>query len=221
MTKQLRRDLDNLNREILSLSAQVEEMIDRASRALCDGDASQVVEVVQADYRVDESEVLIEEDCLNLLALHHPVATDLRQVATVMKVNNDLERIGDLAVSVVERAEGLHLRPDFPIPLKLKSMFAMASNMVRDALNAFVDGDAEAARDVCQRDNEVDQANRDVIAELQSLMESRQEMVGPALHCFSASRHLERIADHATNIAEDVVYLVEGEIIRHRERSLH
>ncbi|MCH5375654.1 MAG: phosphate signaling complex protein PhoU [Planctomycetes bacterium] len=219
MTKHFHRDLEKLHGNILSLSAMVEEMIDLAGRALCDTDLQSLVDLAEMDRQVDQREVAVEEECLKMLALHQPVAIDLRRIATVLKINNDLERIGDLACSIAERSRGLRERPDFPLPAKLERMVALASGMVRDALNAFVDFDATAARAVCRRDESVDQINREIIGELVRLMEQRPVMVAPAMHCFSATRQVERIADHATNIAEDVVYLVEGEIVRHHRSS--
>jgi phosphate transport system protein len=191
-------------------------MIDLAGRALCEKDCDQIDDIVVADRQIDLREVAVEEECLKMLALHQPVAIDLRRITTVLKINNDLERIGDLAVNIAHRAQSLHERPDFPLPLRLEEMVRMASAMVQDALNAFVEFDAEAAREVCARDDAVDETNLEIIGELIRLMERRPEMVSSAMHCFSASRQLERIADHGTNIAEDVIYLVEGEIVRHR-----
>jgi phosphate transport system protein len=216
MTKYFHRDLDRLQNQILTLSGRVEEMIDRAGRALSELGSDPLDELIDSDREVDQQEVLIEEECLKMLALHQPVAIDLRRIASVLKINNDLERIADLAVNIAERAHQLRDRPDFPIPPKLEWMVGAAAAMVRGALDAFVNYDAEAAREICQRDDEVDQANREVIQELIDLMEQQPGMITPAMHCFSASRQLERIADHATNIAEDVVYLVEGDIVRHQ-----
>jgi phosphate transport system protein len=175
-----------------------------------------LTDLTEMDHQVDQREVAIEEECLKMLALHQPVALDLRRIAAVLKINNDLERIGDLACSIAERASCVRDRPDFPLPVRLERMVALAAEMVRDALNAFVDFDPVTARAVCRRDEAVNQINREIIAELTGLMEQQPRMVAPAMHCFSATRQVERIADHATNIAEDVVYLVEGEIIRHR-----
>jgi len=219
MTRYFHQDLEKLHGSILSLSGLVEEMIDLAARALCETGSKSLVDLDEMDRQVDQREVAVEEECLKMLALHQPVALDLRRIATVLKINNDLERIGDLACSIAERSRALRQRPDFPLPSKLAKMFALASQMVRDALNAFVDFDADAARAVCRRDESVDQINREIIAELIRLMEQQPHMVEPAMHCFSATRQVERIADHATNVAEDVVYLVEGEIIRHGRSS--
>jgi len=218
MTKHFHRDLENLQKAILSLSSQVEDMIDSAGRCLFEPNRELAREVVEADKQVDQREVMIEEECLKMLALHQPVAIDLRRIAAVLKINHDLERIGDLAVNIAQRADCLHQRPDFRMPAKLERMARLATSMVRGTLNAFVDSDVDAAREICLRDDEVDDINREIIDELIALMKQQPAMVEPAMHCFSATRHLERIADHATNIAEDVIYLVQGEIVRHRGR---
>jgi phosphate transport system protein len=216
MTKHFVRDLENLQRELLLLSGEVEEIVAKANRALCERNAELAREVVDSDRAIDLHEVCIEEECLKVLALHQPVAIDLRRVATVLKVNNDLERIADLAVNIAGRAEVLVDYPEFPIPDRIDRMVELATKMVHHALRALVDMDLRAARRVCAADDAVDDLNRAIILELQRLMQERSETVPAALHCFSAARQLERIADHATNIAEDVIYLVNGEIARHR-----
>jgi len=216
MTKHLHRDLEAVHQEILSLSAMVEGMIDQATTALLDRKHDIATTVIASDEKVDRREVRIEEDCLKILALHQPVAIDLRRIATVMKVNNDLERIADLAVNIAERALALDNFLQFPVPKKLKSMVSMSTQMVRNALDAFVVLDASAARSVLSMDDAIDELNLEIIRELQSLIQQQPDLVVPALHCFSASRHIERIGDHATNIAEDVIYLVEGDIVRHQ-----
>jgi phosphate transport system protein len=217
MTKHLHNDMDYLHREILSLSTFVEDMIERAHRALCNAEADQAHEVIDMDSRVDQLEVSIEDDCLKILALHQPVAVDLRRIATVMKANNDLERIADLAVNIAERALALCESPGFPIPEKLGTMIEMAAAMVRDALNAFVNLDAALSREICARDDQVDQLGHEITDELVEQMQRKPEFVPLAINCFSATRYVERIADHATNIAEDVIYLVEGDIVRHQQ----
>jgi phosphate transport system protein len=219
MSKHLQRDIESLNTELLTVSSMVEDMIDKATQALTDRRYDLADEVVKADEYVDEHEVHVEEECLKMLALHQPVAVDLRRIATVMKVNNDLERIADLAVSIAQRAQAMDEFPAFPIPEVLPRMVVLATQMVRGAMNAFVNMDSTAARRMIAMDRTVDQFNRDIIAELQALMQKRPEAVAAAVHCFSAVRHIERIADHATNIAEDVIYLVEGDIVRHRHEQ--
>lgn len=221
MSKHLHRDLDHLHRHILSLSAMVEEMIDKSIAALSDRRRDLVDEVVASDNTVDQSEVLIEEECLKILALHQPVAADLRRIATVMKVNGDLERIADLAVSIAERAKAIQEWGDFPIPDRMRRMVDLTTQMVRGAMDAFVRLDAPAAKRIMRLDDDVDQYNREIIGELQLLMQDHAKLVVPALHCFSATRHIERIADHATNIAEDVIYLAEGEIVRHKKSNIN
>ena len=216
MTKHLNSDMERLHREILSLCTRVEEMIDKAGRSLVAGELDLVVEVLEEDSYVDEREVLIEEECLKLLALHHPVAVDLRRIATVIKVNNDMERIADLAVSIAKRARGLAENPRFAIPDGVEPMVEQVTKMVRGALDSFVHLDVGQARDVILMDSAVDELNVQLIDKLTRLMKQSGDFVDPALHCFSAIRHLERIADLATNIAEDAIYLVEGEIVRHR-----
>ncbi len=145
------------------------------------------------------------------------MAVDLRRTATVLKINSELERIADLAVNVAERTQSLADHPKFIIPETLQRMSKLSTAMVHDALDAFVNQDVQLARDVCRRDDQVDNYNREVIYELRDRMRASSDEIEPALHFFSAARQVERIADHATNIAEDVIYLVEGEIARHRD----
>lgn len=215
MSKHLERDLEALEREILAQSSLVEEMIAKSCRALVDRRIDLLSEVVDSERQIDIREVKIEEECLKILALHQPVAVDLRRTATVLKINTELERIADLAVNVAERTSSLADHLDFEFPDKVERMAVKATDMVHDALDAFVELDVDAARGVCRRDEEVDLLNRQVIDELYETMHTRPDMVEPAMHVFSISRHIERIADCATNIAEDVIYLVEGEIARH------
>ncbi len=201
----------------MSLFGVVEQMIDKAVRALCEQQVELAREVIETDPLVDESEVRIEEDCLKILALHQPVAADLRRITTVLKINSDLERIADLACNIAERAQCMHEHPYFPIPDELPQMVRQATQMVRMALDSFVNSDLELAYQVIECDQAVDNFNLSVIHELRQLMQQDSNLVEPALHCFSASRHVERIADHAENIAEDVIYLVDGDIVRHQK----
>jgi len=216
MSRHLQRDMERMHREILSLSAAVEEMIDKSTLALCERSDPLASEVIDSDTGVDAREVLIEEECLKLLALHQPVAGDLRRIATVLKINNDLERIADLAENIARRAVNINRYPEFPIPDAMRTMAQLVMRMVRGALDAFVHLNADAACAVLRMDDDVDSLNVEIINLLTETMQSSSKLVEPALHCFSASRHLERIGDHATNIAEDVIYLVDGEIVRHQ-----
>jgi len=220
MSKHLQRDLGNLQRDLLTLASSVEEAIHKAIWALQQRDAALAQQVIAGDNIIDEEENHVEEECLKLLALHQPVAVDLRRIAAALKINTDLERMGDLAEDIAERALHLSHFPPIPIPAKLQKMTDLTTAMVRQSLDAFVNLDQKLARLVCRLDDEVDQYNEAIIQELIAIMQKSPEMVEPGLSLFSATRHLERIADHATNIAEDVVYLVEGEIIRHRPAAV-
>ncbi len=222
MSKQFEREMQTLERKLMSLFGLVEKMIDDAVRSLCEHEVELAQSVISGDRQVDEIEVEIEEECLKILALHQPVAINLRRIATVLKINTDLERIADLACNIAERAEALHQFPYFSIPDLLPEMVKRATEMVRMALDSFVELDTRRALDVIQHDIEVDEYNRKVIDELSDLMKSDSDMVTPSLHCFSVARHVERIADHAENIAEDVIYLVDGTIIRHKHgKQIH
>src|SRR5436309_2823624 len=216
MSKHLQRDLDSLQHDLLTLAASVEEAIHKAIRALQERDVALAQQVIAGDSQIDEEENHVEEECLKMLALHQPVAVDLRRIAAAMKINTDLERMADVAEDIAERALHLAQFPPIPIPEKLQHMTNLTIQMVRQSLDCFVNLDTRQARVVCQMDDEVDHYNKEIIDELLVAMRESAEMVEPGLSLFSATRHLERIADHATNIAEDVVYLVEGEIIRHR-----
>ena len=174
------------------------------------------VEVIDSDAGVDATDIRIEEECLKLLALHQPVAKDMRWMVTVVKVNSELERMADLACNIAERAKALDLYPLFPIPDEFPEMMSIATGMVRNALDAFVDRDAKKATEVIRTDDLVDTLNVVVIDQLHEMMKEDAQQIEPAVHCFSVSRHLERIADLAENIAEDVIYLVEGDIVRHK-----
>ena len=221
MAEHLQRDLESLQAELLALSSMAEQAIERACRALRFNKPDLAREVIEGDGEIDRREIEIEEECLKILALHQPVAVDLRRTAAILKINNDLERIADLAVNIAERAVCLTDHPEFAIPDKLQRMVRLALNMVHDALDAFVALDVHAAQDVCVCDDEVDDCNREIIGELYQMIRQDSTLVEAALHVFSAARHIERIADHATNIAEDVIYLVEGEIARHRSENIY
>lgn len=216
MSKHLERDLDTLQRDILAMGTAVEEAIYKAIRALQERDAALAREVIDADDQIDVQENRVEDACLKILALHQPVATDLRRIAAVLAINVDLERMADLAVDIAERAEELAEPPFVPVPDKLQRMTDLTTTMVRQCLDSFVNLDAALARRVVRFDDDVDRLNREIIDELVAAMRGNPDAIEPGLSLFSATRHLERIADHATNIAEDVIYLVEGETVRHR-----
>lgn len=216
LSKHLERDLDVLKRDILAIGDMVEAMVRRAIAAVGERNVEQCHAVIAKDTETDECEVRVEEECLKILALHQPVAADLRFIAGVLKINSDLERMGDLAVNIAELAASLAERPAIPLPSQLDEMTEAATKMVRESLDAFVTLDAAAARQILPQDDRVDQLNRDIIAVILEGMRHDADTADRLLLLFSVARHVERIADHATNIAEDVVYMVEGEIIRHQ-----
>ncbi|MBM4004174.1 MAG: phosphate signaling complex protein PhoU [Planctomycetes bacterium] len=220
MSIHLSRDLENVQRRLLSLASAVEELVEKSIRALFDRDAELARALMESDTSIDLEETVIEEECLKILALHQPVAIDLRRVATIVKINSDLERMADLAVNIAERAFSLAESHPVAVPGTFRRMTDLTITMVRDSLDAFVNLDVALAKRVCRLDDEVDRYNREIIDQVSDLMKAAPAQVDPGLHLFSAARQLERIADHATNIAEDVVYLVEGKIIRHHPEAL-
>jgi phosphate transport system protein len=220
MSKHLERDLEELHGETLALVSTVEEAILKAICALQDRDTELACQVISGDDPIDWQENRIEEECLKMLALHQPVAVDLRRIIVVLKINTELERMADLAGDIAERALRLAELAPMKVPEKLQQMTELTTGMVRQSLEAFDRLDAGKARRVCRVDDEVDRYNAEIIQELIGTMHSSQEMIEPALSLFSATRHLERIADHATNIAEEVIYLVEGEIVRHHPEAI-
>ena len=204
----------------MALAASVEEAIFKGTRALQERDVSLAREVVEGDSVIDQEENYIENECLKMLALHQPVAIDLRRIIAALKINTDLERMADLAVNIAERALILAGLPRIAVPDKLQRMTDLTTAMVRQSLDAFVMLNAEQARGIIRLDEEVDRYNSEIIDELIREMQQASAQVPAFLAFFSAVRQLERIADHATNIAEDVVYLIEGEIIRHLRMSI-
>jgi len=218
MSIHLTHDLEALHRDLLSMCAAVEEMIHQAVEGLAEPAYDKVRALTCRDDDIDRWDVRIEEECLKILALHQPVAIDLRRITTVLKISAELERVADLGVHIAERACGLLTGPVPEVPENLKQMAQTAVSMLHRSIDSYVELDSNLARAVCAEDDEVDQLNREIIADLILQMQTTPDHVEPALHMFSAARHVERVADHATNIAEDVVYLVEGRIVRHRTK---
>jgi len=171
--------------------------------------------VIEQDRQIDRMEIDVEEECLKILALHQPVAIDLRFIVAVLKINNDLERIGDLAANIAQRAAFLSQRDRISIPFDFAGMAAKTQAMLRDALNALVEMDAEVALGVCARDDEVDEIDRQMYSQVEAAILQHPEYIDSLINLLGVSRQLERIADHATNIAEDVIYMIKGEIVRH------
>ena len=216
MAQHLQRDVETLKKALMDISVMVEDAINKAILALVDRRTELARDVMHVDNEIDQKEVMIEEECLKILALHQPVAADLRFIIVVLKVSNDLERMGDLAVNITERAAYLSTHPPLQVELDFPLMAEKVRMMVRESLTSLINRDTELAREVLAKDDDIDYLNRDMFVSLQDLMRSDTNTVERAVHSLSASRHLERIADLATNIAEDVVFMVEGELIRHR-----
>lgn len=216
--KHLQRDLEHLKKQVLLMGSLVEEATNKSISALLDRRSELAYDVRNGDGAIDEKELEIEEEALKTLALHQPVATDLRFVITVFKVNNDLERMGDLALNIAERAAYLCKHDPIEMPSVFSKMGEVVRRMVKQSLDSLVTLDTDLARRVLEQDDIVDDAHREVFRQLQDLMRADTETIERAVHTLSSSRNLERIADLATNIAEDVVFLVEGEVIRHQEQ---
>ena len=215
MSVHLQRQIERLKKDVLSLCASVEEQVQLAVRALLDRDEEMAKQVEQRDLKIDHQEVEIEEECLKTLALYQPVAGDLRFIVSALKINNDLERIGDMAVNIARKAISLASLPFTDIPFDLAGMSEKAQAMLRDSLDAMVNQDAKLAGSVCARDDEVDRMKREIRVKAEDMIRRDPSRLAALLNVLAVSRNLERIADHATNIAEDVVYLIEGRIIRH------
>jgi len=201
---------------MLLMCGMAEELVQKSLATVQDPDTSLCLELAAEDDAIDDLDVRLEEECLKMLALHHPVADDLRRITAVLKITGELERVADLGVNIAERAASLAAGREFAIPDGLEEMANVALSMLHDSIDALVQLDSKSARRICVRDDIVDQYNRDIIDELTNVMKHNPEMIDPMMHLFSICRHVERVADHATNIAEDVIYLVEGEIVRHQ-----
>ncbi len=209
-------ELSSLKEKILLMGGKVEEAIRLAMKCLTDRDSKLARQVIQNDRDINDLEIEVDEMCHRLLALHQPMAGDMRFITSAMKINSDLERIGDLAVNIAERALTLNevapLKPFIDIP----RMAGIAQEMVKVALDSLVNRDPEAAKKVCERDDDVDNLNSQIIRELITYMLEDRANITRALDLILVSRNLERVADHATNVAEDVIYMVQGKDIRHR-----
>lgn len=216
MTVHFIKEVNILKEMILELSGRVERQLDDAVLSLTTRNVKLASDVLEEDHAIDHSEVDVEEECLKILALHQPVAHDLRFIIAVLKINNDLERIGDLAVNIAERAIFLADRGVPGADLDFRHMAEKATTMLRESLNALLRQDLQLARHVRESDDEVDQLNRDMYEQVKGHIRREPEHLDALIHLLTISRQLERVADHATNIAEDVIYMIKGEIVRHR-----
>jgi phosphate transport system protein len=216
MSMHLQTEIENLKAKLLALVATAKDAVEKAVRSVDQRDTALAQSVVDGDFAIDRAEVELEEDCLKILALHQPVATNLRVIISVMKIDNNIERIGDLAVNIAERALFLCGEPPIAAPSDLAQMRLKALAMLTGSLDALVSLDTQKAREVRVSDDEVDDLNRQVFREFSAAVRKDPDQVERLLSYLSVGRHLERIADYATNIAEDVIYLMEGEIVRHK-----
>jgi phosphate transport system protein len=214
--RHLQREIDRLKRKILGLGALVEDSLRLAFQAIDQRDPAKARRVIEADHVIDQNEVDVEEDCLKILALYQPVASDLRFVAAVIKINSELERIGDLASNIAERAVQLTDEHPVPVPHVLSTMADRTQCILERALDALVRQDAVGARQVLVADDEIDVLYGHLIEDLKDIIREDPDHLDAIVLLFSVARYLERLADHATNIAEDVLYMVEGEIYRHQ-----
>jgi phosphate transport system protein len=215
METHFQQELNSLKEELLRMAGLTEQAIVHAIDALVKRDTPLADKTIREDKAINEMELEIDDLCLKLLALHQPMAADLRFITSAMRINIELERIGDLAVNIAERVLSLNQEPQLKPYIDLPRMAEITKMMVKDVLDAFVQGDADLARAVCERDDQVDDLNDQVFRELLSYMLSDTRTITRAVHLIIVSRYLERIADHATNIAEGVIFMVNARVVKH------
>ncbi len=215
MQRHFHEELEALKQTLLAMGGLVEDQIRRVMRALTERDDVLAQEVIDRDRQVNAYDVEVDETCVNLLALHQPAAGDLRFITTAMKIVTDLERIGDQAVNIGQRVLELNREPQLKPYIDLPRMAERAQAMVKESLDAFVTRDTELARRVCAADAEVDALKEQIFRELLTFMMEDARTISRAIRLILISRFMERVADHATNIAEMVIYMVEGKMVRH------
>lgn len=216
VARHFHEELAQLKKLLLDMSGLAEEQVRTAVRALLERDPEGAQAVIRSDRDLDALEMEVDDACIHLLALQQPLARDLRLITMAMKIANDLERVGDHAVNIAQAVQNLSEQPPFAQFPEIEEMARLAIEMLSDALDDFVRGDAEGARAVCQQDDRVDALHDSMFRILLTHMMEDPRRIGPAMELFLVSRNLERIADLATNVAEDVVYLVEGRNIKHQ-----
>lgn len=216
MAQHLQREIERLKKSILSVGTLVEESLRKSVRAFSERNLEMAQEVIDHDDVIDQLEVEVEEECLKILALHQPVAIDLRFIVSVLKINNDLERIADLASNLAERAKFLSTKAPTDVPETIPQMAELVQKMLKNSLDALISMDVPLAEKVCEDDDEIDELHSKIYPLVQASIESQPGTTAEWLQLIAVSRYLERAADHTTNIAEDVIYMVEGEIKRHK-----
>ncbi len=215
MARYLIKELDKIKKKILSLGTLVEERVRMTSAAVDHRDAAIAQKIIDRDWEIDEMEVEIEEECLKILALHQPVAVDLRFLVTAIKINNDLERIGDQAVNIAERVLVIAKRPEMDFIFDYTPMAEKAEEMLSLSLDALVNLDVDLAFKVITLDDSVDDIKMEAYDRIKKAIKANPQRVGYLINLLLISRHIERLADHTTHLAEEVIYLIEGEIVRH------
>jgi phosphate transport system protein len=215
MTKHFHRELEKIKQRILALGALVEERVQMARKAVDEKDAALAEKIIKNDFEIDEMEVEVEEECLKVLALHQPVAVDLRFLIAVIKINNDLERIGDQAVNIAQRVLTIAKQNIENFVFDYSVMSEKAQVMLKMSLDSLVNLDIDLALKVCTMDDEVDELKDLAYDRIKQAMKSDPNHLGYYINLLLISRHVERLADHSTNIAEEVIYLIEGDIVRH------
>jgi phosphate transport system protein len=211
-------ELDDLRKRLLEMGGRVEEMIAQSMAALIGRDVDLAEQTIASDHQVNQDEMEIDELCLIILAKRQPMAGDLRFVTTALKMVTDLERIGDLAVNICQRTIKLNKLPELGPYQDIPKMAEYVKSMVKDAIDAFVDRDVAAAQAVIERDDQVDDLYHKVSRELFTMMRESDDVVQPGVHVQSIAKHLERMADHTTNLAEQVIFMVRGKDIRHHNK---
>jgi len=215
MARHFELELDQLRTMLIRMGSLVEEQIDCGVKGIVDGDESLATLVIERDKKVDEYDNAIDQQCMRIFALSQPVAVDLRLLMSALKINNELERIGDIAVNLAERTKPLVPFKAFVKETRLKEMAESARVMVKSAIDSFVNNDPRLAHQVLESDDTIDSIDREMFELMVKTMKESRELIEPAVHMVILSRHLERLADHATNIAEDVIFLVNARIIKH------
>ena len=221
MSQHLHKAIEKIKKRVLTLSTLVEENVARAVRSVEDRDIDLARQVIACDAAIDLGEIDVEEECLKILALYQPVAVDLRFIISVLKLNSDLERIGDLAVNIAERAVFLSAMPKIEeLLLDFQKMFEFSRTMLKQSLDALINLDTAMAIQVCASDDELDDMNRHTYVILEELVLKDPNRINQLFHYLSISRCLERIGDHATNISEDVIYMTKAKIVRHNPEKM-
>jgi phosphate transport system protein len=219
MAKHLELELEKLKQMIYTQSALIDENLELAVKSVQDKDPELGKKVIGNDKQIDQMDVALEEECLKILALHQPVAIDLRFIISALKMNNDLERIGDLAADIAKNGIYLHKCKQPRIPLDLHQMTYLAKSIVRKALDSLINIDSYLAREVLTDDLAIDALKTEMKAEIIAAVKSQPEMAEPLMILLAITHRLERIGDHACNIAEDVIYMIDAEIIRHQHKD--